>query len=351
MKVRKKFKFKRLLFSFIFSVFLVSNCLMSHAGQELIKDHTFSASSEDETKDDLFAETIVEDGKTYTLEGVTYTVVSKTPVIEERKLEKVIESDYVTDIENYTPEQVITENDVSYTFVKMESMGESAVHTQEVTAYTDYDYEVTSNNVAQQKTVSATSNMSGKTQYVTCNLAGVSQLDEGTWVSSYIDITFVNYNADVFEWRGHQISKSDAPYLSGYESDILNSVGLDSENCRITNIEWSSGEYQNNGVVQRDARATLQKFVNYYRASYSGTLKETQGTKYQLTYEGVETIESETDFQYEIKATAVYNYEIPKTPVLQYVMAGAGILLVIGLIIALIYVLAKKRNKNKEEQE
>jgi len=342
---------KKRVFSLLLIGLLLFPCIGVFAAEELEKTHTFFSTSEKETVDDVFADTIVENGKEYKLDSISYKTINKS-ILSENVLKKIVESENVTDIQIFAPEQELVEDGIKYTLVEIIPLGEAATHIQTVTAYTDYDYAVTDSSVPRQKKMKVTSNLTGVTHDVICNLVGVSQLDSGTWVSSYIDITFIDYDADRYIWRGKEISKADIPDLSGYESDLLASVGESAETGRITDVYWMTDEYNADGGIQRDARATLQKYVKFYRANYEGTLTETQGAKYRLQYEGVD--DRQTQYKYEIKATATYHYEIsdaPKTSVMYYVMAGVGILLVIGLIVALLYVLAKKQKEKKEGRE
>ena len=97
-----------------------------------------------------------------------------------------------------------------------------------------------------------------------------------------------------------------------------------------------------NGVLCRDAIANVQQPVQMYRSEYSGVIQIPKETVYKAIYE---TEDVDGAKEYTVKATAVYAEQ--KT-VLPYILTGAGILILIGAVIAILMMLSKKK---KEEQE
>ncbi len=173
-------------------------------------------------------------------------------------------------------------------------------YVQKVTAYTDYEYVVSNESVPKSKSVTITNEKTGIEESVECSLAGVAQIGK-KWVDSYINIRFKDYNSTSFEWQGIQIANhfSSKP-LDGYETELLDSVGLTSQTGMVIKTYWTSDAYQEGGVVYRDAKADIKKEVPVYRASYVGEIKtpmETQEATYTSDKEAV---------AYLIKATAVY---------------------------------------------
>lgn len=338
-----KYKIERnKLFFFFLMVLLIASSMNvsateSEGRERITKSYTYSTSNEKETHDEKFADEISEKGKKYKLQIINYEILKKEPLITEKKVEKVIESDVIPEGIDYEPKQTITEGGIIYTYVRKTSVDDNT-NLQDVTGYYDYDHEVTVNDVPATKEFPVSYN--GETYNVSCNLTGIERLSTGTWVNTYIYITFVSYDSDTFEWQGYEIQKNESYPLQGYENELLVSVGANPGNYKVKNISWNGNAYYNNGVLCRDAVASVQRYVRYYRANYRGTFDP--GTKYRVVYQGTEQIESDTDFNYEIKATAEYVRSFP----VAYAV-GIGIILLIILIVLILYLLSRKKKKNE----
>lgn len=341
-------KAKKSFLLLILLIALVSSNMTAYAkGKDdgrITRSYRFTTTNIEETHDDKFKDTIEEDGKAYVLESITYNLKDKNPVMEEKKKEKVVESDPVPSGTEYKPQESFTEDGVRYTYVGMEQIGDPV--TVPVTGYSDYDYAVTENEVPATKEITITNEVTGQPEKVTCSLTGVQQLPDGAWEDTSIGITFISYDSQIFEWRGHQVTKDTAYPLQGYERELLASVGADTDSYRITNISWSGQAYDNNGILCRDAVAAVQRYVRYYRANYSGTFD--YGTRYRVTYQGVQKVESKDKFEYDIEAVGNY---VEKAPLALYIAAGVGIVLLIGAIVFFLYFLAKKRKEKEEEDK
>lgn len=342
----KIIKTKQIIFSFLLIVsILISNMTVLAKEDGITKSYEFTSTDLNETKDEKFSRTVQQNKKVYELKSIDYELVNKNPIITEKKVEKILESDYIKTDEEYMPEKNITEDGITYKLKSQEPMDESPI--QAVTGYTDYDHMVSASGVPVTKEILAVNNRTGRTESVTCDFNGITQLEEGEWIDTYIDITFISYESEYFEWQGIEVTKDNTNPLRGYEQQLLASVGAAPDEYRIINTFWLGEPYDHDGTLCRDARATVQRYVQYYRASYNGTIK--QKTKYKLTYEGTQKVDSKTDFNYKIKAVAKYK-EVEKTPIIYYVLIGVGIILAIGLIVLLLYLLAKRKKEEKEEK-
>ena len=177
---------------------------------------------------------------------------------------------------------------------------------------------------------------------VTCSLTGITQTGTKT-VTNTMSLTFSDYDASYYEWNGHLIPRNDStPALSGYENELLSSVGAAS-GSRITSISWAGSPYTGaNGVVYRDATANVEQQIQVYRANYSGaiTTPEEKEVIYTATYSAPD---QDGSVEYKVVATATYN---PVSSMVPMVVAGVGILIFIFLVVAVLYIL-RKRKKEK----
>lgn len=314
---------------------------VSAAGMNLTKESTFLASSEEEEEleklaEEKFEQYIEEDGKKYELTDIEYELI-ETKYLD--KKEKSIEL-------KEEPQKTMKEDGVEYTLKscdKSEKVVENEVQT--VTAYDDYDYEVTAAGVPVAKTVTAVNKITGAEEQVICNFTGISTAGTTT-VENTMTITFSNYDAAYYEWNGNYIPRNDAvPPLAGYEDSLLDSVGA-AEGSTVSEYHWSSDPYTVDGVVYRDAVATVQQQVQMYRANYVGQIAPQKETVYKAVYE---TPDTEGNKEFTIKAIATYS-KVEKSYVPYVIAAGVGLALIAGLVTFILILLAKKK-KQEEEQK
>ena len=177
---------------------------------------------------------------------------------------------------------------------------------------------------------------------VTCSLTGITQIGTKT-VTNTMSLTFSDYDSSYYEWNGHLIPRNDStPALSGYENELLSSVGAAS-GSRITSINWAGSPYTGaDGVVYRGATANVEQQIQVYRANYSGaiTTPEEKEVIYTATYSAPD---QDGAVEYKVVATATYN---PVTSIIPMVVTGVGILIFILLVVAVLYIL-RKRKKEK----
>lgn len=348
------------IFSFFLAAVLLSCSLTVNAQEStkttkgsVVKELTFSTDDTvdalEKQKNDYFSETIKVDGKKYRLKNVNYEVLDKTPVSINKDVQKIVDSDFVPVGTEFQPQETIEEDGVTYKLDKVETEEKTSDDTyiQTVTGYTDYDHAVSRSDVPATKQVTATNQRTGQKETVTCNLSSIDQIGASGWEDTYIDIVFESYDAQIFRWNGITVTKDVSSPLSGYESNLLASVGASSSNYQVLRTYWTGDAYRDsNGVLCRNARADVQRKVNYYRANYTGQIQqpETSGYIYHSTYIGTEKITSEDQFSYTIKATAEYE-EINN--LLVYALSGVSILLLIIVVVLLLYILSKKKEKEE----
>ena len=299
------------------------------AAEGLTKEVTISASSEqdyEEQAEKLLPEILRESGKKYERTEIRYEVID-TEYLD--KKEKVVET--------ADPAQSITENGLEYTLVDYK---EPESIEQQITAYDDYDHEVAMTDVPATKDVPVTNEVTGEQEIVTCSLTGISPVGIMN-VNNTMTITFSNYDAAYYEWNGNYIPRNDqTPPLDGYESQLLAQAGA-SDGSVITGYSWNGEPYTVDGIVYRDAVANVQQPTQMYRALYEGVMTakdpEASGT---ATYTGPDP---NGEVGLTVKATAVYS--LVESSNIPYILAGAGILVLVALVVILLMLLAKKRKE------
>lgn len=310
---------------------------------------TFTAENEQENIP-VFEKTVEKDGVLYTLSDTKIETIKKTPrkeIVTYQKDEEVI----LPEGETFDPEEEKIEDGIIYKLVSTDSETADTVQSYEksVTGYTDYDYPVAQADVPAIKVVRTTDDQ-GNTVDVACSLTGITE-NGGGWQQNTISITFYNLGAEEYVWNGITVSGSQEVPLSGYEEQLLQSVGADSSS-RVLDTYWVSDPYVNeDGQLCRDAQADIEEYVGYYRANYAGQLKtDVQGIRYLAHYEGTKEVDSSTSYTFERQATARYEKvkesQIPE--IVKYILSGAGILILILLVILILYVVAKKQKKERK---
>lgn len=299
--------------------------------EEIKRTYEFTSTDPTETHDEQFSDVISEGDSYYTLENVAYKISEGESIKEDKEVTRTIA---VTG--NETVEPQITEDGITYVFdtKHVTSVGSSEV----VTGYTDYDYAVSVASVPQTKVLQGG---------VTGTLTGVAP-STTEQVDSYINITFISYDADLFDWQGIEVEKSDPNPLAGYESQLLASVGEDASTASVLSCTWNGDEYTSaDGVLCRDALATIRKTVNWYRASYSGSVSG--DTTYEVTYKGTKQVDTGEKY-YHITATALYQKAVMETsyPKGFYVVAGIGIFLIATLMVVILFLLSRMRKESKD---
>lgn len=110
-----------------------------------------------------------------------------------------------------------------------------------MTGWDEYDHAVTAANVPSTKVVHAKNDVTGEMEDVTCSLTGITQTGTKT-VTNTMSLTFSDYDASYYEWNGHLIPRNDStPALSGYENELLSSVGAASGSSdHLDQLGWKS---------------------------------------------------------------------------------------------------------------
>ena len=307
------------------------------ADSTVVKENRYTTNSSDDLHAD-YDEKIIEDNTFYKLKKVEYEVIDKSQVI----VDKSVLSDLMLDTDEYDTPEKITEDGLIYKLVDVKQI-ESETLDQEVSGFDDYEKKISETDVPQTKTLKVEDLRTGEEMEVECPLSGIEVLDGGTLIKDSIDVTFEGYSLGVFEWNGNYVRSDDEYPLKGYEKDLLKSVGLSPSIYSVSSITWKGEPYTDeNGVDCRDAVAEIQHYGYLYRANYSSHIKY---VKYEASYENAEN----DNFNYVIKATAVYEKVVPVTQAVFY--AGIGILIFCILLILIMYLVSRNKKEDGKSSE
>ncbi len=325
----------------------------AYAGTEdtITKEYEYTAKYLDDRKNE-FDETISDDDETYNLTDIKYEVVGQTPILETVGVGKVVTTEDMIVNENYSPQNTISENGVDYILTDCTIL-DGSQYTRQYTEY--YDFIATDvENIPQTKAMTV-KDEAGNTVEVAGTLKSKEVTANGDWKSAEIEIVFENYDAGVFEWQGVTINGNSDEPLKGYETELLQSVGETTDSCKIISTEWVGAAYEENGVMYRKAKANVQQYVNYVRATYTANVDY---AKYTCIYHGTQQVPSTTDFEYQIKAVATYTLK-ETLPVKEIILACLGLVFIIALVVVILLILSKRKatdndnssKKSKEEKE
>ena len=339
---RKKGKRSRIgIFLLMFVMLAASTPNKVYAAEpEVTKEHEYTSKNKEEEYTG-FKDTIEEDGRKYNLSGITYDIEKTTPEKEKKVLTKEVDSDLIPVSEEYTPEQTITEDNVTYTLNDCTVLDDS----EEVKNYTSYIDYLDEAAIPDSKVITVTGENGEKLQ-LQGKVAKKEVISNGEWLNTQITITFDHYDSGEYVWQGETIYNSSNP-LEGHYAELLQSVGADSNTHRITSTQWSGDAYEVDGVTYRDAIANVQYFVPYTRATYAASQEY---VKYRATYAAETEVDSKTNFTYDLKATATYELDKSLTVKQIVIMAGVGLLIIVVLIVLILYVVSR-RKKDKEPQK
>lgn len=304
------------------------------ADSTIVKENQYTTNSSDDLHAD-YDEKIIENNNFYKLKNVQYEVLDKSQVIIDRS----VVSDLMLETDEYDPPEEIKEDGLIYRLVDVKQI-DSETLDQEVSGFDDYEKKISEEDVPQTKTLKIEDLRTGEEMEVECPLSGIEVLDGGTLIQDSIDITFEDYSVGVFEWNGTYVRSDDEYPLKGYEKDLLKSVGLSPSIYSVRSITWSGEPYTDeNGVDCRDAVAEIQHYGYLYRANYSSHIKY---VKYEASYENAEN----DNFNYVIKATAVYEKVVPVTQAVFY--AGIGILIFCILLVLIMYLVSRRKKEDEK---
>lgn len=313
--------------------------------KDLVKREIFKTTDENQKYD--FAESIEENGKKYNLKAVNYEILSSEALTREEVVKNTVDYKnlYKKNVSAAKTRDVIKDGktltvnlkDVEYTPTIITN------RTEIVSSFTDYSYKTIKPEPDETKTVTYHDYASGEDIISTLSFKELKEEDGWAWRNDVtIPITFTIYNAEYYALGDKLVPyNNEKPALNGYESDLLNELGLDTEKYRINKFEWDGEPYYIGEVQYRKAVATGERYAAHYIAVYESNVKlpNVPGYNAVATYQNTVDVES-GERSYEIQATAIY------TPDYTSAYIVGGIVLALFLIaIFIIFILNTLRFK------
>ena len=293
-----------------------------------------------------FAPETEQNGLRYILKDVRYELVGRQP----EKEKKILEIKDLYD-KNASPEQFptffnSTNHEVIGTLEEITYSDTVITNRQtQIEAQTLSGWVIAQPSAAGSKTVGYPDEQSGRTITATLPLRDYRVTTAYHWRDDVtVPMRVEVYDSSFYELNGRYVPYNDEqPALAGYERDLLAVLELPEQAYRITGFTWDGAVYTENGVQYRNAVASGKRYVAEYTAYYSDTvaLPDAAGYTATVTYQ----IDSgRTEYLY--RATAIYEQQ-GLTPA-QIIMISVGVILLVALIIAILFILAK--NKKSREK-
>jgi hypothetical protein len=331
----------------IFSLPVVAATETPKGEKDVVKTEQFTTTSTDEFHYD-FAETIEENGAKYNLKSVDYKVLNSVPLQREETVVHTV--DYknrygrdvspaeTVEIEKDGQQLTVELTDLEYTPTTITNRSEI------VSAYTDFSYKTVTPEPAATKTITYHDEASGQDVVATLPFKELKEVDGWAWRSDVtIPIEFSLYDAAYYALGDKLIPYNDEkPALAGYETDLLNELGLDTDLYRITDVQWDGDPYYVGEVRYRKAIATGERYTANYIAVYESRveLPDVSGYNAVATYRNVVDVNS-GEREYTVEATAVYE----KDNIVTYAVIGAvlGVVFLALLVVAILYIISRRR--------
>jgi len=302
----------------VFLLFSIS--FVSAAEKSLIKEEYITSNSEN-TCNYKPEEKIKEEGTEYELKSVKYEVVGENESFIERTEE----------YNNLSTKEVPTTKDFKLNGknVTLKLVDENITYSEETkTVSESYNGYIYRPEFSKTKTV-----RENNTDY-TATLVNVKEQNITKGYTA--KVKFIGAPGSTYYLNGKELTMEDnSPLWHGYENDVIEYLELPSASTVISG-KWTS-DYVNEGndVVRyaefRGQRPATNYTVNYSYTTYSCKAKYNNG-----------------EDRYKIKV--VCTYEKVGLSTIQKIAIGAGIVILAGLIVLILYIIAKRR-KDAENDE
>ena len=265
-----------------------------------VKDEIYA--DENGEYDHGFPETVEKDGKVYILSEVKFE--SNHDAEPERTVEKIAE---VKKSEAKEPEQTIEKDGVTFELVPESVKKNEREEKRSVTVSDTRERDITAGEEAEEEIeVTVTDDETG--EEVTAKIPyKESTVLRTEWMNDLVtEMSFYNYDADVFLFGNTVIQKNDAvPLTPDQYQIVMDYLGMNPANQRITGAAWRGDPYMNGDILTRTAVLTGETLHEIDTDTYEGEV-ELQPTIY-ISYEAeyVETGET-LEKRHSAKATATY---------------------------------------------
>lgn len=297
----------------------------------------------------LFPEEIAEDGSIYRLVSVEFEPMIDADALDITPVTRTVT--YVaSEGEIYIPENEWSDGGDIWTLDSCAQQEETVIEawTEEIEKVVFYDGDIAEEEIPQSIMLQGTETLEGGVLETEGILSEIRE-SGGQWIEDRILITYYEYDADTYLFRGYSIPHDDGkPALTGYEQDILASAGYDVQEWTVTDISWNGGTYESDGRICRNALAAIRKWQTGYMAVYKGAILHPAEKKvvYTALYKSQEEEMIEGYHDYVVTATAAYQ-EVQDSVFTPLTM-GISIVLLAVLLVLILYILTVKR-KEKEK--
>lgn len=311
-------------------VFLLALCLGTAGadsaqaqayGQEqkedrISREKTYLSSEDSHSQENPgFPETLSLEGKTYFLDHISYETVEKKRNPEpSQNLKVVVSEPFTGDAAAHMPKETLREGEQVW-YLKSSQVVERTLdaRTQPVQDEIVYTAVPLESEIPQAAQVEVRDQASGETLPVQVPLVS-KEYGRARWAGGFeLPIWVVDYEAEVFDLNGREVTLSPSEPLAGCEELLLSQAGLTPENYRIHGIRWDGEAFEREGIWYRKLLAEGEMRVADCRAVYSGVanLPEVKAKAVEAVYSSrpatASQAKAEGGYTYTIKAEAVYS--------------------------------------------
>lgn len=309
------------ILAFLIGVLLIfSSTSVVFGATQIERTYTFYPKTDKNLKYDV-PKSIEKDGKTYVLSDVKYSVN------DEIKVSKHVTTNNKSDFPKLITEMIEGE--------KIElTADEDNIKWQENTNGIKKIQEYKSRGEIPEKINATKEDDSGNSVDIVCELSNVENISRTEKFSAPAKFYAPDPAGVLYQFNGKIVTIAGSnPTWSGYQADVKDYLGLTGNTYSVTGGSWASEFVKQGDAYVRTATFSGTKSVPLYRATFT----ETADTATTYT--------ADIDYK-KIVATATATYEA-ETNIGKLIAIGAGILILIALIIAILYLIARKRRKNE----
>lgn len=304
-----------------------------------------------------FQEEIAEDGRSYKLNKVDYSILSQeeetktthetTSVTIDDLYEKSFDISDPTTLAGVSTTQEIIVDGKTYK-ASLENITYNNISIKGRTADVTTTLRLTEDAITDTYEYEYDDQPSGRKITVTLSLDKSEETDETTSSSIDFPVVFHRYDAGYFLINNKLIplQSGDSPIAETYYSDLKSESVYANAAGEVTSLRWDGDTYVANGETCRNALATLTETQKIYTANYSTTvnLPDADGFQAVLVY-GTDVASQTGKVNYQVQATA--EYVLVEEHNIQPLLIGVGIAVLALLIAVVLVVIAKKKKKQK----
>lgn len=266
---------------------------------------------------------------------------TKTQVLKEKKEYKELFQKDESGID-----KTLTVNGNTYSLDHVEWSEEPNV---EHVSYTqDYGYATSEPKAAATYEYTYTSPVTKKKNTVILPLLRLDQ-GEYRWVDGFsATVTFKNLDGVYFKLGSHEFAYNpDKLALTDVDyKELVKLLGYDTGKYRLNSGRWLGKAYEKKGIKYRKATVTGQQYAAPYQAVYEDDIQNGSIYTANAIYTYSQEVTDETaEPTYVVKATAYYEKATPS------VLLTIGIVIVVLLVIAVLYVFSRKKKNVSSSRE